>query len=115
MSARDLAWRAGAPVRIVLLASIRAYQLTLAGWLGGQCRFAPTCSHYAQVAIRRHGALKGSALAVWRVARCNPYGKGGIDPVPGNPRRNRGRGGRYEAIIQPLEQSVGATAGEASH
>jgi putative membrane protein insertion efficiency factor len=99
MSARDLAWRAGAPARIVLLASIRAYQLTVAGWLGGQCRFAPTCSHYAQVAIRRHGALKGTALAVWRVGRCNPYGKGGLDPVPENPRR-RDRRDRYEAVIR---------------
>lgn len=109
MSGRDLAWRAGAPARIVLLASIRAYQVVLAGWLGGQCRFSPTCSHYAQVAIRRHGALKGTALAMWRVGRCNPYGKGGIDPVPENARRDGLSGDEqhrsYEGVIHSAEEA----------
>lgn len=109
MNARDLAWRLGAPVRILLLGSIRAYQVSLAGWLGGQCRFSPTCSHYAQVAIRRHGAVKGTALAVWRVGRCNPYGKGGIDPVPERSRRGGAHGpqhrGEYEAVIRTSEEA----------
>jgi uncharacterized protein len=74
--------RAGAPARWVLLAAVGAYSRFLSGWLGGQCRFAPTCSHYAEVAIRRHGAARGSMMAVWRVLRCNPYGRGGLDPVP---------------------------------
>ena len=46
------------------------------------CRFIPTCSQYAVEAIQRHGALCGGALAIWRVLRCNPFGKSGYDPVP---------------------------------
>ncbi len=46
------------------------------------CRFTPTCSAYAIEAIRVHGSLKGSLLAVWRILRCNPFCKGGYDPVP---------------------------------
>lgn len=77
------AWgTAGAPARALLIAGIRLYRLTLSGWLGGQCRFYPTCSHYAESAVAEHGALKGSMMAAWRVARCNPFGRGGIDPVP---------------------------------
>jgi putative membrane protein insertion efficiency factor len=82
MTMHELARHAGAPARWVLLAAIRFYSTFLSGWLGGQCRFAPTCSHYADVAIRRHGAARGSMMAAWRVARCNPYGRGGFDPVP---------------------------------
>ncbi len=46
------------------------------------CRFHPTCSAYAMEAITRHGALRGTILSVWRVLRCNPWGKWGYDPVP---------------------------------
>jgi uncharacterized protein len=76
---------AGAPVRALEIGLIRVYRATLSGWLGGQCRFYPTCSHYAEEAIRERGALKGTALAVWRILRCNPFGDGGIDPVRGTP------------------------------
>jgi uncharacterized protein len=72
----------GAPLRWVLLGTVRVYRATLSGWLGGQCRFSPSCSHYAEDAIRVHGALCGTALAVWRVLRCNPFGRGGVDHVP---------------------------------
>jgi uncharacterized protein len=75
-------WVAGAPARAVLLGVIRLYRVTLAGWLGGQCRFFPTCSQYAEAVIRTQGAARGGTLAVWRLLRCNPFGKGGIDPVP---------------------------------
>jgi putative membrane protein insertion efficiency factor len=88
---RRVAWAAGAPARALLLGMIRLYRMTLSGWLGGQCRFYPTCSHYAEDAIRTHGAIKGAVLAAWRVLRCNPFGKGGIDPVPGS---------EYDAIIR---------------
>ena len=73
----------GAPIRWVLLGGIRLYRATLSGWLGGQCRFYPSCSSYAEQAIRTRGAVVGSGLAVWRVLRCNPFGHGGIDHVPG--------------------------------
>jgi putative membrane protein insertion efficiency factor len=72
---------AGAPARALEIGLIRAYRATLSGWLGGQCRFYPTCSHYAEEAIRELGALKGTALATWRILRCNPFGEGGIDHV----------------------------------
>jgi putative membrane protein insertion efficiency factor len=72
---------AGAPVRALEIALIRMYRTTLSGWLGGQCRYYPTCSQSADGAIRQHGAMKGTALAAWRILRCNPFGKGGIDHV----------------------------------
>jgi uncharacterized protein len=95
-SARDLAWTLGAPVRLVLLAAIRLYRVTLSGWLGGQCRFHPSCSRYAEGAIRTHGAVKGTLLATRRILRCNPFGRGGLDPVP--PARRR-RGVAYDNVI----------------
>jgi putative membrane protein insertion efficiency factor len=45
------------------------------------CKYEPTCSHYAEQAIRTHGPVKGLGLAVWRVLRCNPWSRGGYDPV----------------------------------
>lgn len=76
-------WNAGRPVRWALLGAIRLYQVTLSGVLGGgQCRFSPGCSRYAAEAIRTHGAVVGSALAIRRVLRCNPFGGSGLDPAP---------------------------------
>jgi uncharacterized protein len=66
----------------VLLGAIVLYRVTLSGWLGGQCRFLPSCSHYAEEAIRTHGAIRGSYLATRRILRCNPFHPGGFDPVP---------------------------------
>jgi uncharacterized protein len=80
--ARRLLWNAGAPARLLLVGMIGLYRLTLSGWLGGQCRFSPTCSHYAEEAVRSRGAIVGSLLAFRRVLRCNPFGRGGLDPVP---------------------------------
>jgi putative membrane protein insertion efficiency factor len=94
---RSVLWALGAPLRWALLALIAAYRATLSGWLGGQCRFSPSCSHYADGAIRTHGALRGSALAVWRILRCNPFGRGGVEPVPAS--------GRYERVIQTTRSS----------
>jgi uncharacterized protein len=81
-SVRRVLWNLGVPARLILLAAIRLYQLTLSGWLGGQCRFSPTCSRYAEEAIRSLGATRGLLLATRRVLRCNPFGRGGLDPVP---------------------------------
>jgi hypothetical protein len=82
-SARRFWWLAGAPLRALLLGGIRLYRATLSGWFGGQCRFSPTCSHYAEAAVRSRGAVVGASFAVWRVLRCNPFGRGGLDPAPG--------------------------------
>ncbi len=61
---------------------ISAYQLTLSPLLGPACRFTPSCSAYALEAIERHGAARGSWLALRRLARCHPLGGSGFDPVP---------------------------------
>ena len=53
------------------------------------CRFSPTCSEYALISLKEWGLVIGGALAVWRVLRCNPFSKGGEDPVPENPVRRR--------------------------
>lgn len=59
---------------------IKIYRITLGPLLGRQCRFVPTCSSYAIEAIERFGPIKGALLAVWRIARCNPFSKGRYDP-----------------------------------
>lgn len=72
----------GRMIKRVLLALIRAYQYLLSPWVGGSCRYWPTCSEYAREAVELHGALKGGWMMVVRLARCHPYGRGGVDPVP---------------------------------
>ena len=70
----------------VLLALIRFYRRELSPRKRKPCcRYFPTCSQYAVTAIERYGALKGSRLAAWRILRCNPFSKGGYDPVPEDP------------------------------
>ena len=80
---RNVLWIAGAPARLVLIGLVKAYRATLSGWLGSQCRFYPTCSRYAEDAIRMHGATRGTLMAVWRIARCGPFTDGGVDHVRG--------------------------------
>lgn len=72
-------------VQSVFLIVIRVYRLLLSPWLGNNCRFHPSCSHYAEEAIRQHGALKGGWLAIKRLGKCHPWHEGGIDPVPPQP------------------------------
>jgi len=78
---RRIAWLVGVPARLVLIALVSLYRVSLAGVLGGQCRFQPSCSEYAIEAIRTRGALVGTAVTAWRVLRCNPFGRGGLDPA----------------------------------
>jgi hypothetical protein len=75
-------WVSGAPARTALIGVILVYRVALSGVFGGRCRFEPSCSAYAEEAIRRHGAMRGSLLAFWRILRCNPFGRPGLDPVP---------------------------------
>ena len=70
------------PGRFVAHVLIRAYQLTLSPLIGRQCRYAPTCSHYADEAIRRHGLWAGGWMGLARLLRCQPWGASGYDPVP---------------------------------
>lgn len=74
-------------IKKFLIFLIRTYQLTISPRFShGSCRFTPTCSQYAIEAIEIHGIFKGSLLAFWRILRCNPFNKGGWDPVP--PKKN---------------------------
>ena len=95
---RELLTRAGSGVlwtwdhtigyllRFVLLVIIRAYQLAISPLLPPSCRFHPSCSAYGYVSIATHGSAKGLALAIWRLLRCNPWNRGGLDPVPASGR-----------------------------
>ncbi len=87
---------AAGPMRAGLIGMIRLYRVTLSGWLGGRCRFYPSCSHYAEDAVRNHGVAKGCALAMWRVLRCNPFGGGGVDQVPALTEHEEAQ---YESLI----------------
>jgi putative membrane protein insertion efficiency factor len=75
----------------IALGLVRAYQVVLSPLVGGGCRFTPSCSAYAIEAIERHGARRGSWLAMTRVARCHPWGGAGLDPVPSLDRGERQR------------------------
>ena len=67
----------------VMIRGIRLYQRYLSPMKGGiRCPYIPSCSQYAVEAIEKYGAVKGSLLASWRILRCNPFSRGGIDPVP---------------------------------
>ena len=69
-------------MKYLFIAVIKLYRLTLSKILPPCCRFYPSCSEYGLSAIRRFGAVKGGYLALWRIIRCNPFGRGGYDPVP---------------------------------
>ncbi|MDE5862742.1 MAG: membrane protein insertion efficiency factor YidD [Lachnospiraceae bacterium] len=67
----------------ILIKMIKFYKKYISSLKGhGTCKYYPTCSTYAIEALEVHGVIKGSLLAVWRILRCNPFSKGGYDPVP---------------------------------
>jgi putative membrane protein insertion efficiency factor len=93
-------WLAGGPARAAAIGVIRVYQVSLGGLAGARCRFYPSCSHYAVEAIRRCGVVGGLGLAAWRILRCSPLSKGGVDYPPA------GRGGGaalYDNVIHPKD------------
>lgn len=69
-------------MRKILIGAVRYYQKCISPYKMGCCRFTPTCSHYAIEALQKHGAFKGTLLTAWRILRCNPFCRGGYDPVP---------------------------------
>lgn len=71
---------------------LRLYRLAISPWLGGNCRYQPTCSTYAIEALETHGALRGTVLAAKRISRCHPWGGSGHDPVPGSKSEERENG-----------------------
>ncbi|PJJ69144.1 hypothetical protein CLV28_2601 [Sediminihabitans luteus] len=78
---RALAALGRAP-RALLVLLVRGYQLVVSPWMPASCKYYPSCSQYAVIALERHGALRGTRLAVWRLLRCNPWSRGGVDDVP---------------------------------
>ncbi len=72
----------------LLIKLIRLYQRYISPVKITRCPYTPTCSAYGLEAIEKHGAIKGSILAIWRIVRCNPFSHGGYDPVPDLKRRN---------------------------
>lgn len=77
----------------LILALLAAYKRLLSPMFGSRCRFDPSCSDYARIAVARFGAARGSILALWRIARCQPLCRGGTDPVPATFTFRRGRQG----------------------
>jgi len=65
----------------LLLWLINIYKKGISPYTKPKCKYYPTCSEYAYQAIEKHGAFKGTGMAVWRLMRCNPFSKGGVDPV----------------------------------
>ncbi len=72
-----------------LVALVRLYQKTVSPLKPPSCRFTPTCSQYAIEALGEWGLIVGTALTIWRILRCNPFGRGGYDPVPKRRRRKK--------------------------
>lgn len=70
-----------------MIALLRGYKKIVSPWLPPACRFHPTCSEYAMEAVEIHGVARGSWLALRRLLRCQPFARGGFDPVPGVHRR----------------------------
>lgn len=75
-------------IKKLIIFLIKTYQVTLSPRFShGACRYTPTCSQYAVEAVQVHGVIKGGFLAIRRILRCNPFCKGGYDPVP--PKKNK--------------------------
>jgi hypothetical protein len=89
---------------LLLRAAVRAYQLTLAYFFVGACRYEPSCSGYAVEALQRHGALRGTWLTAHRFCRCGPWGAGGYDPVPPARPAARMPSTRTSLSCQPAER-----------
>lgn len=70
------------PVTALLMAAVGWYQRNISPGLPRSCRYSPSCSQYAMEALGTHGVIKGTLLSVWRILRCNPWSKGGVDRVP---------------------------------
>jgi len=75
-------------IELIFIGLIKFYQIVISPILPNSCRYYPTCSNYAIEALKIHGLLKGSWLAIKRILRCNPWGGSGYDPVPPKKTKN---------------------------
>jgi len=82
------------------LSFIRLYQRTISRVVAPSCRFVPSCSEYGYEAIERYGVIRGGALAAWRIARCNPWGGHGYDPVPDRGGASRPAGAETPSTLE---------------
>lgn len=69
-------------MKTILIGCIQFYRKYISPMKVTKCPYCPTCSAYGLEAVQKYGAIKGGALAAWRIIRCNPFSKGGYDPVP---------------------------------
>lgn len=90
-------------MKYLLIGLLRAYRAVISPLYGQVCRYHPSCSAYALEAVTVHGALRGSWLAVRRLARCHPWAAGGYDPVPA-----RGEPSSYSSQVHEGSQQAGA-------
>jgi putative membrane protein insertion efficiency factor len=103
---KRLSWRDLSRVPALLgIGLIRVYQRVISPWTGPSCRYYPSCSAYAVEALRIHGVLRGSWLAVRRLGRCHPWTPGGVDHVPA--RHEPRRAGRSTSETSPLTTLTG--------
>ncbi|MBT8489398.1 MAG: membrane protein insertion efficiency factor YidD [Gemmatimonadetes bacterium] len=91
----------------ILIALVRFYQLAISPWFPGSCRYHPTCSAYANEAIRRYGSFRGVYMSARRLARCHPWGGHGYDPVP---QRLGGPGPGAEGDEEPTLERTQSTS-----
>ncbi|GAA4288166.1 membrane protein insertion efficiency factor YidD [Georgenia daeguensis] len=96
------------PLTWLLLGLVRVYQAVVSPWLPPSCKYYPSCSAYAVTALRRHGAVKGTALAGWRLLRCNPWSHGGVDHVPPRGRWSNAVAGAAKADAEPRSSDESA-------
>lgn len=71
------------PLTALLIGFVKAWRTVISPLYGNVCKYYPSCSAYGLSALQEHGAFRGSAMTIWRILRCNPWSKGGYDPVPG--------------------------------
>jgi putative membrane protein insertion efficiency factor len=86
-------------MKYVLIWLLKGYRFAISPLYGQVCRYHPTCSAYALEAVQTHGAVRGSWLAMRRVARCHPWAAGGLDPVP--PAKNRRSSTLSSSMVTP--------------
>lgn len=81
----------------VALFCLRLYKVVVSPFLPAACRYVPTCSEYTAEAVARHGLLRGAAMGLWRILRCNPFARGGYDPVPVKETASPAQAERFDA------------------